>query len=77
MGWPDIHHFLPKALRTRLAAAGLTITPRQFYQYFINFLPAEYDMVIAVHDPLPPTNHSVDVLCDAPRAIELLKELVH
>ena len=36
-----------KALRTRLAAAGLTTTPQQFYQYFINSLPVEYDMVIA------------------------------
>ena len=57
-----------KALRTRLAAAGPTITPQQFYQYFINSLPA------AVHDP-GPSNHSVDVLCDAFRAIELRKEL--
>jgi len=63
-----------KALRTRLAAAGLTITAPQFYQHFINSLPAEYDMVVAIHDPTP-SNHSIDVLCDRFRAIELRKEL--
>lgn len=63
-----------KALRTRLAAAGLNITAQQFYQYFINSLPAEYDLVIAVHNPTA-SNYSVDVLCDAFRAIELRKEL--
>ena len=63
-----------KALCTRLAAAGLAITPQQFYQYFINSLPAKYDMVIAVHNPTL-SNYSVDDLCDAFRTIELRKEL--
>jgi hypothetical protein len=62
-----------KSLRTRLAAAGLTITAPQFYQHFINSLPVEYDMV-AIHDPTP-SNHSIDVLCGRFRAIELRKEL--
>jgi len=63
-----------KALCTWLAAAGLTITPQQFYQYSINSLPAEYDMVIAVHNRTL-SNYSVDDLCDAFRAIEPRKEL--
>jgi hypothetical protein len=48
-----------KALRTRLAAAGLNIPDTQFYQYFINSLPEEYDTIIAIHDPTP-SNHSVE-----------------
>ena len=63
-----------KALHTCLAAAGLNITAQQFYQYFINSLPAEYDLVIAVHIPTT-SNYSVNVLCDAFHTIELCKEL--
>ena len=62
------------AFRDHMKAPRLTITPQQFYQYFINSLPAEYNMVIVVHDPTT-SNHLVDVLCDAFRAIELRKEL--
>ena len=40
---------------TRLAASGPTITAIQFYRHLTNSLPAEYDMVVAVHDPSPPT----------------------
>jgi hypothetical protein len=47
-----------KALRTRLAAAGLTITPMQFYHHFTNSLPDGYDLIIAVHDPTP-SNYSM------------------
>ena len=63
-----------KTLRTRLAGAGLSITSIQFYQHFINSLPAEYDMVVAIHDPIP-LNYSIDVSCERFRAIELRKEL--
>ena len=63
-----------KALCTHLAAASLTITALQFYQHFINSLPAEYDMVVAVHNPVP-SNYSIDILCEKFRAIELCKEL--
>src|SRR5260370_33563178 len=63
-----------KTLRTRLSAAGLTVSPIQFYQHFVNSLPADYDVVVAIHDPIP-SNYSIDVLCDRFRAIELRKEL--
>jgi hypothetical protein len=63
-----------KTLRTRLAGAGLDITAMQFYQHFVNPLPAEYDMIIAIHDPIP-SNYSIDTLCERFRAIELRKEL--
>ena len=63
-----------KARRTRLAASGLTISAVQLYQHFTNSLPADYDMVVAVHDPIP-SNHSIDVLCERFRAIELRREL--
>ena len=59
-----------KTLRTRLSAAGLTLSPIQFYQHFLNSLPAEYDWVTAVHDPIS-SNYSIDTLC----AIELRREL--
>jgi len=62
-----------KTLRTRLSDAGLTISNMQFYNYFINSLPSEYDMVVAVHNPAPA--YSVDTLCERFRAIELRKEL--
>ena len=63
-----------KTLRTRLTAAGLAISAIQFYQHFVNSLPADYDIVVAVHDPIP-LNYSIDILCDRFRAIELRKEL--
>jgi hypothetical protein len=63
-----------KTLRTRLSAAGLPITAIQFYQNFVNSLPAEYDMVVAIHDPIP-SNYSIDVLCERSRAIDLRREL--
>ena len=59
-----------KALRTRLAGAGLSITDLQFYNHFV---PANYDIIIAVHDPSP--LYSVDTLCERFRAIELRREL--
>ena len=63
-----------KALCMCLAAAGLTITALQFYQHFINSLPAEYNMVVAVHNPIP-SNYSIDILCEKFHTIELRKEL--
>ena len=63
-----------KALRTRLAGARLTISPIQFYNHFVNSLPADYDIVVAIHDPIP-THYSIDTLCERFRAIELQKEL--
>jgi len=63
-----------KTLRTRLTAAGLAISAIQFYQHFVNSLPADYDIVVAVHDPIP-SNYLIDVLCDQFHAIELWKEL--
>ena len=63
-----------KALCTRLAAASLNITAQQLYQYFINSLPAEYDLVIAVHNPTA-SHYSVDILRDVFRTVELCKEL--
>ena len=62
-----------KTLRTRLSDAGLAISNLQFYNYFVNSLPAEYDMIIAVHNPAP--DYSVDTLCERFRAIELRKGL--
>ena len=62
-----------KTLRTRLADAGLGISNLQFYNYFVNSLPAEFDMVVAVHNPAP--DYSVDTLCERFRAIELRKGL--
>ena len=61
-------------LRTRLSAADLTLSRIQFYQHFLNSLPAEYDWAIAVHDPIP-SNYSIDTLCERIRAIEPRKEL--
>ena len=63
-----------KALRMHLAAASLTITALQFYQHFINSLPAEYNMVVTDHNPVP-SNYSIDILCEKFHAIELHKEL--
>ena len=37
-----------RTLRTRLADAGLTISNLQYYNYFVNSLPAEYDMVVVI-----------------------------
>jgi len=62
------------ALRTRLAGTGLIISPVQFYNHFTNLLPAEYDTVVAMHDPIP-SNYSINALCERFRAIELRKEL--
>jgi hypothetical protein len=69
------HRDYMKALRTRLAGAGLAITNLQFYNHFVNSLPADYDMIIAIHDPAP--LYSVDTLCECEhfRAIELWREL--
>ena len=58
---------------TRLAASGPIIAAIQFYRHLTNSLPAEYDMVVAVHDP--PSNYSIDILCERFRAIELRREL--
>ena len=69
-----VHRDHMKTLHSRLAAAGLTITPMQFYHHFINSLPADHDMVVAVHNPIP-TNYSIDTLCERFRAIELRREL--
>lgn len=63
-----------KTLHTHLTAAGLTISPIEFYQHFINSLPADFDMVVAIHGPIP-SNYSIDVLCDQFCAIKLRKEL--
>ena len=52
-----------KALRTHLAGAGLTILPIQFYNHFANSLLADYNMVVAIHDPIL-TNYSIDMLCE-------------
>ena len=46
------------------------IDPIQFYQNFVNSLPADYDTVMAVHD-LIPSNYSIDVPCDHTHAAEL------
>jgi len=62
------------ALRNRLAGTGLTISPAQFCNHFTNSLPVEYDMVVAMHDPIP-SNYSINALCERFRAIELRKEL--
>ena len=62
-----------KVLRTRLAGAGLSITDLQFYVHFVNLLPANYDIIIAVYDPSP--IYSIDTLCEHFCAIELRKEL--
>ncbi len=40
-----------KTLRTRLADTGLVISNVQFYNYFVNTLPVEFDMIVAVHNP--------------------------
>ena len=61
-------------LCTRLSAAGLTLSPIQFYQHFLNSLPTEYDWVTAVHDPIS-SNYSIDTLCKRILAIELRREL--
>ena len=68
-----VHRDHMKALRTRLAGTGLTITDLQFNNHFVNSLPADYDMVVAVHNPSP--LYSVDTLCERFRAIGLRKEL--
>jgi len=60
---PTAHRDHMKSLRTRLATAGQTLPPQQFYNCFINSLPAEFDLVIAVHNPIP-TNYSIDTLCE-------------
>ena len=52
-----------KTLCTCLASAGLAITPMQFYNHFINSLPAKYNMVVTIHDPIP-LNYSIDTLCE-------------
>jgi hypothetical protein len=39
------HRDYMKELRTRLSGAGLAITDMQFYNHFVNSLPAEYDMI--------------------------------
>ena len=43
--------------------------PIQFCNHFVNLLPADYDMVVAIHDPIP-TNYSIDTLCERFRTIE-------
>ena len=62
-----------KTLHTRLSDAGLSISNLQFYNYFVNSLPAEFDVIVAVHNPAP--DYSVDALCECFRAIELRKGL--
>ncbi len=62
-----------KTLRTRLADTGLVISNVQFYNYFVNTLPVEFDMIVAVHNPAP--DYSVETLCERSRAIELRKGL--
>jgi hypothetical protein len=62
-----------KELRTHLSGAGLAISDLQFYNHFVNSLPADYDMIVAVHDPSP--HYSVDTLCECFRTIELWREL--
>ena len=57
-----------------MTTAGPTISPIQFYQHFVNSLPADFDVAVTIHDPIP-SNYSVDVLWDRFRAIELRKEL--
>jgi hypothetical protein len=67
------HRDYMKELRTRLSAAGFAITDLQFYNHFVNSLPADFDMIVAVHDPSP--HYSVDTLRERFRAIELRREL--
>jgi hypothetical protein len=59
-----------KALCIHLAGAGLTSSATQFYNHFVNSLPVEYDMVIAIHKAIP-SNYSVDTLCEHFCTIEL------
>ena len=54
-----------KALCTRLAGARLATTDLQFYNHFVNSFPADYDMVIGVHDPSP--SYSVYLMRELPR----------
>lgn len=61
-----------KTLCTRLAGADLATTDLGFYNHFVNSLPADYDVVIAVCDPSP--LYSVDTLCERFRAIELRRK---
>jgi len=57
-----------KTLCTSLTAAGLTINPIQFYQHFVSSLSANFDMVVAIHNPIP-SNYAINVPC------QLRKEL--
>ena len=59
-----------KTLRTRSADAGLSVTNLQLYNYFINSLPAEFPMVVTVHNPDPDYS-----LCERFRTTELRKGL--
>ena len=68
------HHDHMNTLCTHLASTGLIISPVQFYNHFTTSLPAEYDTVVAMHDPIP-SNYSINALCERFRAIELRKEL--
>lgn len=70
----NAHRDHMKSLRTRLSAAGVTISDMQFYQYFTNSFPAEYDMVPGIFNPAL-TGHLVDYLCEQIRGIELRREL--
>ena len=70
----NAHHDHMTSLRACLSAAGLNIGNMQFYQYFTNSFPAEYDMVPGIFNPAL-TGHSVDYLCEQIRGIKLCREL--
>ena len=63
-----------KALFTHLKAVGLTISPIQFYQHLVNSLPADYDNIMVIHDPISSID-SIDVLSDHIRAVKHQKEI--
>ncbi len=58
-----------KTLQTCLADTGLVISNVQFYNYFVNMLPVEFDMIMAIHNPAP--NYSINTLCKHFCTIEL------
>jgi hypothetical protein len=63
-----------KNLRTNFEGAGHPLSNPQFHQYFVDFLPDEYDMVVVVHNPVP-TSYSIDTLCESFIAIEVGQQM--
>jgi len=61
-----------KTLCTHLTAAGLTINPIQFYQHFVSSLSANFDMIVAIHDPIP-LNYAINVLCQLQKELHTTK----